>query len=1034
MASLHLQAAIPTSIAQANNSIAQARNIRELTAILPRTYRPFLGPVFEELYRLGQRAAQALSGLRLLQKHKDNGSLPSHLQNQKPTQLQAIKEYAGETALSDAQGRVDKLHKSYIASVLDEEISTRRGEYTLLISRASPLAFSERVTAICHSVDADLLADMYYVAEDSFPLEEFKPLPKKTDIDAVNIPTRPDPKEATGEPMEGVQVNAPPPGKAHTYTVEQRRKLLHNLELSGERIAAVAAVAYCSRAVALGRASTEETLATRMRKVNLRDEAKKAATAAGPSKPTTIPTNDPATDKRLSAIEKALKALASQKGPAGKKRSSSYMRDEQANQPCRKRRQTLREGPEILFPEGRKEGGKEVEGREPQDRQWWTEERLGEREGSGRDKEAEGLKTLRRCNYFVNGEDVPNAVLNVPFSSIVAYMREKMTTMECFIAPTPVFRSPGVHRIPEEVERIISFNLKFIPHCDPDPERFLRGFEEFKRSCRNRLFFYGKEKDPQLHPIILKKLYQATGWEVSEEDLHPGLERCLNKVEAYLKESLSASLHAYKRPKNPAFSAVKDWMTKSSCMVKMTDKNLGAAVISVEWYEENILKLLNTSTYRLVPDDEVTEHEHALTSRTDEIARLPRNKYIRKFLRWQPAPQFPNFHGIPKVHKNPWKLRPIVPCHSSWITNAERVLEAHIAMYLPRYEWIIDSTKAFIQRVEKAKLLSGRDIHFVTADVEQFYTNVDLRLAKRRLEAVMKGNPHIKGLLSVDETNRFMDFVNENTYFRYKDNFYQQVEGLAMGAPCSGAIANLFLGWEEKSWLKAYGDSHLRMYCRYIDDIALIYEGSQQELDHFLKTMTFTGLKLTFHTSSQRVVFLDTTLNKGDRPWEGIHTDLYAKPGNTHMYVPWSSAHPASVKSAFVKAEMIRRRLICSREQDFERSMAEFARRLQERGYPGPFIGAIEGEVRKIPRSLILAPSHGKDSNEEPLLLPSHYDKIWFDIKTSRVNSIFQEAVEEFLPGDNPFRGTQITKCMRRTKNLKDFVDAINSAMVSTAP
>ena len=226
-------------------------------------------------------------------------------------------------------------------------------------------------------------------------------------------------------------------------------------------------------------------------------------------------------------------------------------------------------------------------------------------------------------------------------------------------------------------------------------------------------------------------------------------------------------------------------------------------------------------------------------------------------------------------------------------------------MYLPRYSWIINSTKDFIRRVEKAQLLSSPNVHFVTADVEQFYTNVDLRIAKRRLEAVMKGNPHIKGLLSVGEAVGFMDFVNNNTYFRYGNCIYQQVEGLAMGAPCSGAIANLFLGWEEKSWLKAYGDSHLRMYCRYIDDIAFIYEGSTESLNHLMKTMTFTGLKLTFHTSRDRVVFLDTTLNKADHQWERIYTDLYAKPGNTHMYVPWSSAHPASVKSAFVKAEMI---------------------------------------------------------------------------------------------------------------------------------
>ena len=111
--------------------------------------------------------------------------------------------------------------------------------------------------------------------------------------------------------------------------------------------------------------------------------------------------------------------------------------------------------------------------------------------------------------------------------------------------------------------------------------------------------------------------------------------------------------------------------------------------------------------------------------------------------------------------------------------------------------------------------------------------------------------------------------------------------------------------------------------------------------------------------------------------------------------------------------------------------MKEFVTRLQEREYTELFIYTIEGELCKIPRSLFLLPSHGEDSNEGPLLLLSHYNKIWYNIKISRIISIFSAAVEKLLPNDNPFCESPITKCMRQTKNLKDFVDAINSAMTT---
>lgn len=99
-----------------------------------------------------------------------------------------------------------------------------------------------------------------------------------------------------------------------------------------------------------------------------------------------------------------------------------------------------------------------------------------------------------------------------------------------------------------------------------------------------------------------------------------------------------------------------------------------------------------------------------------------------------------------------------------------RVLEAHIAMYLPPYKWIIGSTKEFMLRVEKTQLLYSP--HFVTADVEQFYIIVDLGIAKRKLQAVMKDNPHIQGILSVSEAIRSVDFVNSSTYFTNVDVTY----------------------------------------------------------------------------------------------------------------------------------------------------------------------------------------------------------------------------------------------------------------------
>ena len=70
----------------------------------------------------------------------------------------------------------------------------------------------------------------------------------------------------------------------------------------------------------------------------------------------------------------------------------------------------------------------------------------------------------------------------------------------------------------------------------------------------------------------------------------------------------------------------------------------------------------------------------------------------------------------------------------------------------------------------RGQTLSRTNVWLVSADVEQFYMNVNLNLAASRLEAVIKGKAQeIKGLLSIEEAKTFMTFVNRNTYFSYED-------------------------------------------------------------------------------------------------------------------------------------------------------------------------------------------------------------------------------------------------------------------------
>ena len=72
--------------------------------------------------------------------------------------------------------------------------------------------------------------------------------------------------------------------------------------------------------------------------------------------------------------------------------------------------------------------------------------------------------------------------------------------------------------------------------------------------------------------------------------------------------------------------------------------------------------------------------------------------------------------------------------------------------------------------------------------------------------------------------------------FIFNNEFFLQIKGTAMGTRAAPNYANIFMGAFERKYIynsKYY--THIWFYCRYIDDIFLIWTGSQEELQEFFE-------------------------------------------------------------------------------------------------------------------------------------------------------------------------------------------------------
>ena len=128
--------------------------------------------------------------------------------------------------------------------------------------------------------------------------------------------------------------------------------------------------------------------------------------------------------------------------------------------------------------------------------------------------------------------------------------------------------------------------------------------------------------------------------------------------------------------------------------------------------------------------------------------------------------------------------------------------------------------------------------------------------------------------------------------------YYLQKQGTAMGTKMAPAYANLFMGMIETKMT----NKHIKIWKRFIDDIFLIWTGTKEELEIYMKTINtiHNTIKFTYEASDKELTFLDITLYKGDRFLKENILDIrtHIKETNKQLYVHADSYHPNATKKA----------------------------------------------------------------------------------------------------------------------------------------
>lgn len=178
--------------------------------------------------------------------------------------------------------------------------------------------------------------------------------------------------------------------------------------------------------------------------------------------------------------------------------------------------------------------------------------------------------------------------------------------------------------------------------------------------------------------------------------------------------------------------------------------------------------------------------------------------------------------------------------------------------------------------------------------------------------------------------------------------------------------SNLFMGaWEETfvySDLNIYLDKII-WWGRYIDDIILLWSGSETELLQFHSYLNNTNrnLKLSLDFSLSEINFLDLKISKdvnGD-----LHTSIFRKSTDRNTILRADSFHPSCLIDNIPFGQFQRLKRICDSEEDFERKAEDMSQRFKTRGYQQKTISRAYSKAKCLPREQLLAPKQKNPQN-----------------------------------------------------------------------
>ena len=188
----------------------------------------------------------------------------------------------------------------------------------------------------------------------------------------------------------------------------------------------------------------------------------------------------------------------------------------------------------------------------------------------------------------------------------------------------------------------------------------------------------------------------------------------------------------------------------------------------------------------------------------------------------------PKFYGLPKIHKAGIPLRPIISSTGTVTCNTAKELAKFLKPLVGSSRHHVHNNRDFIEHIKDVRLRQGE--YIISYDVTSLFTSVPiqpvLNIIQQRL--TKEQDPQKKTSMTIKQIISLPEFCLSSTSFVFQGQYYQQVEGAAMGSPLSPIVGYIFIENFEKEALET-APHPPSLWKRFVDDTFVILESQHKD-------------------------------------------------------------------------------------------------------------------------------------------------------------------------------------------------------------